>query len=43
MNHKRKKSKRQVRCTMCTKDRWKGNTKDRHSHGSRRRKAEGTD
>lgn len=28
-NFKRKKSKRQVRCTLCTKHRWKGNGKDR--------------
>ena len=29
MNFKRKKSKRNVRCTLCTADRWKGNAKDR--------------
>lgn len=29
MNFKRKKTKRQVRCTLCTADRWKGNAKDR--------------
>ena len=29
MNYKRKKSRRQVRCTLCTRDRWKGNAKDR--------------
>jgi hypothetical protein len=28
-NHKRKKSKRNVRCTMCTQDRWKGNASER--------------
>ena len=29
MNFKRKKCKRNVRCTLCTADRWKGNAKDR--------------
>lgn len=29
MNHKRKKCKRSVRCTMCTQNRWRGNNKDR--------------
>lgn len=28
MNYKRKKSKRQVRCTLCTKYRWFGNSKE---------------
>jgi len=28
-NFKRKKSKRTVKCTLCTPDRWKGNNKDR--------------
>lgn len=28
-NHKRKKSKRSVRCTMCTPYKWMGNTKER--------------
>ena len=28
-NFKRKSCKRQVRCTLCTRDRWKGNAKDR--------------
>jgi hypothetical protein len=28
-NFKRKKSKRQVKCTICTTHRWKGNSKDR--------------
>ena len=28
-NHKRKKSRRQVRCTLCTQVRWMGNTKAR--------------
>lgn len=28
-HHKRKKSKRSVKCTMCTQDRWKGNSKGR--------------
>lgn len=37
MNHKRKKSKRQVRCTLCTEHRWKGNTKDRIRFSDRRR------
>lgn len=26
-HHKRKKCKRQVRCTMCTQHRWKGNSR----------------
>lgn len=29
MNHKRKRSKRQVRCTICTKYSWRGNSKGR--------------
>lgn len=29
MNFKRKKSKRQVKCTHCTKYRWMGNTKEK--------------
>jgi hypothetical protein len=29
MKHKRKKSKRSVRCTMCTTYRWMGNAKGR--------------
>lgn len=29
MHFKRKKCKRQVRCTLCTPNRWKGNTKGR--------------
>lgn len=29
MNHKRRKTKRQVRCTLCTKYRWLGNNKGR--------------
>jgi hypothetical protein len=28
-NHKRRKSRRRVRCTLCTKYRWMGNKKDR--------------
>jgi hypothetical protein len=28
-NFKRKRCRRQVRCTLCTADRWKGNGKDR--------------
>jgi hypothetical protein len=28
-NHKRKKSKRQVKCTLCTQYRWLGNSKER--------------
>ena len=28
-NFKRKKSKRSVRCTMCTQHRWLGNSKER--------------
>ena len=29
MNYKRGKSKRAVRCTLCTPHRWRGNSKDR--------------
>jgi hypothetical protein len=29
MNYKRRHCRRQVRCTLCTADRWKGNAKDR--------------
>lgn len=29
MNYKRKKSKRSVRCTMCTAHRWLGNSRGR--------------
>jgi hypothetical protein len=29
MNHKRKKSKRNVKCTLCTPHRWKGNSSER--------------
>lgn len=28
-NHRRRTCKRTIRCTLCTKDRWKGNSKDR--------------
>lgn len=28
-NHKRKKTKRSVKCTMCTQHRWMGNAKGR--------------
>lgn len=39
MGHKRKrkpKPKRQVRCTLCTKYRWLGNTKERRPSRDRR-------
>lgn len=29
MNHKRHKSKRSVRCTLCTPNRWRGNSRER--------------
>lgn len=31
-NHKRKKSKRTVKCTICTTHRWLGNTKGRRTN-----------
>lgn len=31
MNYKRKKSRRNVRCTICTTHRWKGNAAGRRS------------
>jgi hypothetical protein len=36
MNHKRKKSKRSVKCTICTKHRWMGNHKGRRPVRDRR-------
>lgn len=36
MHHKRKKSKRRVRCTICTKYRWLGNHKERQPLRDRR-------
>lgn len=36
-NFKRKKCKRQVRCTMCTDNRWKGNRKDRRPAKEKRK------
>ena len=41
-NHKRKKSKRNVRCTMCTTDRWKGNGSDRKPIQEKRARLAGT-
>lgn len=35
-NFKRKKSKRQVRCTLCTSYSWLGNHKERHRRAIRR-------
>lgn len=40
MNHKRKKSKRSVKCTMCTKYRWMGNVKGRQRISDQRQKQE---
>lgn len=44
MNHKRKKSKRNVKCTMCTTHRWAGNSdqrfKPKDSEAKRRQKDE---
>lgn len=37
-NHKRKKSKRTVKCTLCTTHRWKGNGKDRFPFRDKRAK-----
>ncbi len=39
MHHKRKKTKRNVRCTLCTPYRWMGNTKERHRHSTVKNKA----
>jgi hypothetical protein len=36
MNFKRKKTKRCVRCTMCTQHRWLGNSKERKPIRDRR-------
>lgn len=36
-NFKRGKTKRRVRCTMCTKFRWRGNNNGRRSHSDARR------
>lgn len=36
MNYKRKKSKRNVRCSMCTPHRWKGNGRERTRPSIRR-------
>jgi hypothetical protein len=35
-NFKRTKTKRRVRCTICTKYRWMGNAKGRHRKSGRR-------
>lgn len=35
-NFKRKRCKRQVRCTICTTHRWKGNGASRHSEKGKR-------
>jgi len=34
-NYKRKRSRRQVRCTLCTPHRWKGNRGERFKAGQR--------
>ena len=34
-NFKRGKPRRQVRCTLCTQHRWKGNSTDRHKKQTR--------
>lgn len=41
-NHKRKKSKRSVKCTMCTTHRWFGNHKGRRTdkENAKRKQAE---
>jgi hypothetical protein len=36
-NFKRKRCRRQVRCTLCTADRWKGNGKDRFKAKNRKK------
>lgn len=36
-NYKRKKSRKTIRCRICTPDRWKGNSKDRFKHQDYRR------
>jgi hypothetical protein len=41
-HHKRKKSKRSVRCTICTTHRWSGNTKGRFKRKYEVRKKEAT-
>jgi len=38
--HKRKKSKKSVKCTICTPYRWLGNSKDRFKHKDRESKAD---
>ena len=35
-NYKRRRSRRQVRCTLCTPWRWRGNGKERLPHRDRR-------
>jgi hypothetical protein len=40
MNHKRTKSKRSVRCTLCTKYTWLGNHKERHDRKYRNHRVE---
>lgn len=40
MNFKRKKSKRSVKCTMCTKYRWMGNTPEKKRVSDRRMQQE---
>lgn len=42
MNHKRKKTRRQVRCTLCTPYRWLGNNKERVKHRDKREMLRGT-
>jgi len=40
MNFKRKKSKRNVKCTICTKFRWLGNTKGKRRISDQRKMQE---
>ena len=39
MKHRAKKTRRQVRCTLCTPFRWMGNAKGRWPHRDRNQKA----
>ena len=36
VNFKRQRSRRQIRCLLCTPYRWRGNGKERFSHRERR-------
>ncbi len=39
-NYRRKKSKRKVKCTMCTPHRWYGNSSNRHKSKEQSKKKE---